>query len=637
MDKDISRLDDGSDLCVVGSKRFKAGELAVLELEYPVGQIPMGRGSHLWLLADIRQVPDSFQATDPDRPGCVRAWATGGQSLRVTCPGETRPGDLVRTLDLLPAIPEFLFVVEILVEDRPLGPGDAIRFQLGGDVGWAVPRHSIDEFHLWAIPDAEGKWQFEPTDEKYHSFIPVDDKQTLPKPAQATISVLPGSPARLDVVIPSDHRPKASIPMQIRWFDRFENPYSVQLSTVHTIQALVEGAEGNSLNITVSEEGAHDTLRIEVTEPTSGLKDISNPSRVESAPGTEHIHWGILHGMFFNQRPLDYYFEYARDIAALDFCAGQHFSYEAALPGVWNRTRETVSRYYDPGKFVTFLGVECDPGPCGHKIILYRDTEVPPLLAERRPAVRLGAFLRRELDPDTIHCNTVEELWQALHALGEGRAMVTAHHTADWGYHDPALQRLAEIYSKWGTCEYPGNPLDLRPANPPREYVQEPLKRGYHLGMIAGGDTHDSRPGNQAPEPFGLEFPDGLTAVFATSLTREAIWEALWQRRTYGTTGARILLHFEVNDTPMGGEVGQEGPVEIKIEAVGTAPIQSIELIRDNQAIRRWQKCGEQVRLEYADETLPSGRGHFYYVRLTQIDGQMAWSSPVWTITMPQE
>jgi len=360
---------------------------------------------------------------------------------------------------------------------------------------------------------------------------------------------------------------------------------------------------------------------------------VSNPSHAVTSPGHERVYWGILHGMLFNQRPLDYYFDYARNVAFLDFCAGMHFSYEAALAGVWAETREVVARHYDPGDFVTFLGVECDPGPCGHKIVLYRDDDVPPLLAEQRPAVRTSSYLSRELDPDTICCDSVDELWGELHRLGDGRAMVTAHHTADWRYHDPTIQRLAEIYSKWGACEYPGNPLDRRPAKPPREYVQEALARGYRLGIIAGGDTHDSRPANPAPEPFGIEFPDGLTAVYASELTREAIWDALWRRHTYGTTGARILLQFEVNSTPMGGEVSLCGPAEIKVEAVGTAPIQSIELIRDNEVIHHWQGCGEQVHLGYEDVTPLSDRGHYYYVRLTQVDGQMAWSSPVWTIS----
>ncbi len=630
------RPDAGETLRVIGQREFRAGETAMLELEYTVGQHPLGKGSHLWLLADIRQVPDSFQATDPERPGYVRAWATGGQTLRVTCPGETRPGELVRTLDLLPAIPEFLFAVEVLVEDGRLDPGDVLRFEIGGEAGWTAPRHSIDQFHFWAIPDLEGDWQFELVDGKYHGFMPADGTQTLPEPVQATISVLPGSATRLDVVVPSHFRPEGPTPFRVRAFDEFENPCYVHSGDVQATHLSSAKTSQDNLDIVLADEKEAGLPRIQGTDRRSGLRGLSNPSLIESPSDSEHVYWGILHGMFFNQRPLDYYFEYAREVADLDFCAGQHFSYEAALPGVWAKTRETVSGFYDPGRFVTFLGVECDPGPCGHKIILYRDTEVPPLLAEQRPAVRSGRYLKRKLDPDTVRCDSVEDMWQALHALGKGRVMVTAHHTADWQYHDPVLQRLAEIYSKWGTCEYPGNPLDLRPAMPPREYVQDALGLGYHLGIIAGGDTHDSRPGNQAPEPFGLEFPDGLTAVFATALTREAIWEALWQRRTYGTTGARILLQFDVNDTPMGGQVSLRGPAEIEVEAVGTAPIQSIEVIRDNQVIHCWRGRNEHVRLDYADDAAPSGYDHTYYVRLTQTDGQMAWSSPVWVTTESQ-
>ena len=630
MDADISKQDVRDSLCMIGQSQFAAGETAAIELEYTVGQTPLAKGARLWLLADIRQVPGSFQATDPDQPGYVRASASGGQSLCVTCPGEGRPGELIRTLDLLPAVPEFLHVVEVLIGDRPLAPGDAVRFEIGGHAGWMVPRHAIDSFHFWVIADRAGDWRFELSDGKYHTFIPARGHLALPSPICASISVLPGPPRRLDAVIPSSHRQGQLNPLRVRLFDELENPCGALVGDTQGVHPVAEEAGGQSCDLVLVNEGRGDTVRVKVTERTSGLTGISNPSRVESPSEPAHIYWGILHGMFFNQRPLEDYFDYARDVAALDFCAGQHFTYEAALPGVWARNREAVSRAYDPGKFVTFLGVECDPGPCGHKIILYRDTDVPPLLAERRAAVRSGAYLERELDPDTVRCDTVEDLWGALHALGERRAMVTAHHTADWRYHDPVLQRLAEIYSKWGTCEYPGNPLDRRPAIPPREYVQEALGMGHRLGIIAGGDTHDSRPGNQGPEPFGLDFPDGLTAVFAPSLTREAIWDALWHRRTYGTTGARILLQFEVNGVSMGGEAPWSGQSEIRIEALGTAPMRLVELIRNNKVVHHWQDSGESVSVEHHDSLRSSVPACTYYVRLTQEDGQMAWSSPVW-------
>lgn len=619
-------------LNIIGRKQFLAGETATVELEYRMGEGRLVEGGHLWLLADIRQISDRFQISSPNQPGFVRVWARNGQSLHITCPSEGRPGELVRSLDLLPIVPEFFFLVEIMIRDRPLVAGDTIRFEIGGDSGWKVPRHTIDEFKFWAIVDSKGEWQFKPVDDKYHSFVSTPGAKALPEPIHTSISIQPGPPARLDVVIPSYHRPTGPIPLQIRVFDKFENPVRAQRSLITLPDVATDGVSKDGISIDSVGEISRGAVRLEVTEKESGLRGVSNSSLIETVSNSEQVYWGILHGMFFNQRPLDDYFEYARDVAALDFCAGQHFSYETVLPGVWTRTRETVSSYYKPDQFVTFLSLECDPGPCGHKIVLYRDTDVPPLLAEQRPAVRTGSYQKRELDPDTIRCESVEEVWQSLHALGHKRAMVTAHHTADWRFHDPTLQRLGEIYSKWGTCEYSGNPLDLRPAIPPREYVQEALGRGYQLGIIAGGDTHDSRPGNQAPEPFGLEFPDGLTAVFAESLTREAIWEALWERRTYGTTGARILLKFEVNGTVMGGRTTPREQTMISIKAVGTSPIRLIELIRNNQVVHRWQELGDFIDLEHVEINPPSDQDTYYYVRLTQEDNQMAWSSPVWLI-----
>jgi len=44
----------------------------------------------------------------------------------------------------------------------------------------------------------------------------------------------------------------------------------------------------------------------------------------------------------------------------------------------------------------------------------------------------------------------------------------------------------------------------------------------------------------------------GVTGVYATDLTREAIFEALRERRTYGTTGDRIIVDWRLDGHPMG-------------------------------------------------------------------------------------
>ena len=63
---------------------------------------------------------------------------------------------------------------------------------------------------------------------------------------------------------------------------------------------------------------------------------------------------------------------------------------------------------------------------------------------------------------------------------------------------------------------------------------------------------HAGRPGNSDWLRVCRGYPGGLVAVYAPELTREAIWDALWHRRCYATTGKRIILEFSVDGEPMG-------------------------------------------------------------------------------------
>jgi len=126
-----------------------------------------------------------------------------------------------------------------------------------------------------------------------------------------------------------------------------------------------------------------------------------------------------------------------------------------------------------------------------------------------------------------------------------------------------------------------------------------------------------------------IERGTSLVAVYAPELTRVSVFQGLYHRRTYATTGERIVLRLAVNGEPMGGETRAEGAVRIETSAVGTAGIAALRIVKNGRIIHTVDPDGDSVQLEYVDAAGARG-GAFYYVDVVQDDGEKAISSPVW-------
>lgn len=144
--------------------------------------------------------------------------------------------------------------------------------------------------------------------------------------------------------------------------------------------------------------------------------------------------------------------------------------------------------------------------------------------------------------------------------------------------------------------------------------------------MVASSDNHTGTPGNEGEE---------LAAVWAHDLIRKSLFEAFSRRRCYGTTGACIILDFRLNGHIMGEVLNLKDNRNRRISVLvaGTAPIEKVEVLRNNHTVYLHSGSGTLEKFEWKDESggkpLPFW-GEFYYIRVTQIDGEMAWSSPIW-------
>jgi len=376
-------------------------------------------------------------------------------------------------------------------------------------------------------------------------------------------------------------------------------------------------------------------LRVEASALGGVLYAVGNPMKVTDTEPEYRIYWGDIHShtRYSWDGVGESNFEYARNITALDFYSMTDHSsvpaegYTTGLDSsVWSEYTARTEQHNSPGEFVTLHGYEASFGaPYGHHNVIFRGRP-GPLLA-----------------PQEV---TLPELWKALTA---GEALTIPHHTGKfprpvlWDPHNPDFRRNVEIYSAHGQSELrdPSHPLAFEKSDftspstsaPGKQYAQDAWIHGLELSTVASSDDHRAHPG----QPHW-----GLTAVSASGLTREEVFDALYQRRTYGTTGARIFLSFRINGKMMGQRVKANGSPQLSIEAHGTDAFERIEVLRFCQAdgvfrvIFSLTPNTSDLLWTSRDENFHEDS--IYYVRLLQrglVRGRvaMAWSSPIWVYT----
>ncbi len=82
-------------------------------------------------------------------------------------------------------------------------------------------------------------------------------------------------------------------------------------------------------------------------------------------------------------------------------------------------------------------------------------------------------------------------------------------------------------------------------------------------------------------------YGEGVVGAWAEDLTREALFDALHDRRTYAATGDRIVLEVALNGRPMGSELSYVADRDIDVRVEAPDAIQMVELVRNGRVIDR--------------------------------------------------
>lgn len=430
---------------------------------------------------------------------------------------------------------------------------------------------------------------------------------------------------------------------------------------------------------------------------------------------------------------------------AAAICDDPNYSCDSAMTNQWLRTQQAANEAYEPCSFTTFIGYEWTASPGGrhwHRNVLFRGTEVihQPIDYVRFPKV---SMLWQQLDAQCRAENGCEVLTipHNINWADGGRTFAVENEDTTLRALRNKFERLAEMHQEKGNSEcMPADPAAddsdcdfervienaaksrlsglslLSPIDEWKQarasYYRTLLARGLQvyqaggdnlnplmLGAIASTDNHFGTPGRVSEQGYrgslsslfltdeealgNISFnPGGLVAVWAKQNTRDAIFDALYQRQAYATSGPRIALQFSAGatsacgthpditegQTPMGGTLEKPAPptlsftVSAQRDNVALAKIQLVkgelwqgelrEKVFDlvNDASGRSSAC-----VVWEDEAFNVNAPSYWYARVSEIPTprwskllceslqqcddypsadtmiqERAWSSPIW-------
>lgn len=354
---------------------------------------------------------------------------------------------------------------------------------------------------------------------------------------------------------------------------------------------------------------------IELDEPGSTASAPKVPWTIERDGKEYHLYFGDLHRHTNISRCaptidgcLTDAHRYALNAVELDFLAITDHTRDVN-PFAWWRTQQAVDLFHIPGRYIPIYAYERsnDNAGGGHRNVFFlnRGQEV-----SRSDHWYMGRGLpRRDANPDTTLYPWMKERGGALTAA-HTPAYSAAAKRGTWTYNDPQVEPVAEVFQGFRRSY-------VRPGKSVREEasVWYALRKGHRLGFIASSDhisTHQS-----------------YACIWATEKTREALFEGLQARRTFAATD-RIALDVRIGNALMGEELAHEGSeIAVQIRAVTTAPVQEIEVVRSGQVIGKLHPRGRDVDTRFVDKKPLPGKS-YYYIRLEQEDGGLAWGSPIW-------
>ncbi len=545
------------------------------------------------------------------------------------------------SMDFKPS--EFGFEVWQSNNSNPFKTGDIVEFTLGdtsqASKGWQLSRDAAEaRIFVEEKKDGNSDWEVAYSESLY------------PK-----IEVSGTSISRFKVVTRSVGNINESLKMKVQAIQGFpSNKIANPLvrNYTGTIGFYAKDAKVILPNQYTFKESDRGIVEFEIIPKKRGLLEIfvyeignqtingtSNPAVIKGNGKYKDyaVYWGAIHTHSsiggHALHTTDFAYDWAKNVEGLDFFSiSEHCTAVSnELPFDWVKVKDYGVNYNSPN-FIAFAGYEWTSNQEGHRHVLLKNAE------------NWGEVPCNQKSTGTYKLSKIDDL---LNNLTGTDSLAIPHHTGwtfagpvKWGsWKDHPNQPLIEMYSWHGGNEHYDSGLPSRFSTSNQHpkgsgvFVQEALKDGYKFGFTADSDNHVGKP---ASNSNGGTWDDyytrmGITGVYTKEYSRDAIWEALNNRRTYGTTGARIIGSFRVNKHFVGSEFNTTKYPNLDIVLHGTDRFTEVFVYRNGEDLVYYtQPMSKNVQIKWKDLNVTSGNSYNYYVKGIQEDGERIWISPIW-------
>lgn len=158
------------------------------------------------------------------------------------------------------------------------------------------------------------------------------------------------------------------------------------------------------------------------------------------------------------------------------------------------------------------------------------------------------------------------------------------------------------------------------------------LSKGYHLGPTIDHDNHYTT--------FGRT-NQGRTVVLASTLNRDSIVSAYKQRRFYASDDWNVQVNYSINGNFMGAidTIYSEPTISASITDLDPSdPVSNIKIYYgvpgSNSLPTILTQINNSNSITYT-HSFPIGSSYYYYLKITQADGDIIWTAPIWIYLSP--